>query len=55
MEEIVDDFYQRILADDSINGFFAHTDMEQMLCLRISELNENLLKCRYFPANKAYV
>lgn len=27
--EIVDDFYQRVLADDSINGFFAHTDMGQ--------------------------
>lgn len=29
IEQVVDDFYQRILADDTINHFFAHTDMEK--------------------------
>ncbi len=28
IEKIVDDFYQYILADNSINHFFANTDME---------------------------
>ncbi|HEY9650427.1 MAG TPA: group 1 truncated hemoglobin [Coleofasciculaceae cyanobacterium] len=29
IEQVVDDFYQRVLADDAINHFFAHTDMEK--------------------------
>lgn len=29
IEQIVDDFYQRVLADDTVNHFFAHTDMEK--------------------------
>ncbi|HEY9848733.1 MAG TPA: group 1 truncated hemoglobin [Leptolyngbyaceae cyanobacterium] len=29
VKEIVDDFYQRVLADDTVNYFFAHTDMEK--------------------------
>lgn len=29
IEQVVDDFYKRVLADDSINHFFAHTDMEK--------------------------
>lgn len=29
IEQVVDDFYQRVLADDTVNHFFAHTDMEQ--------------------------
>ncbi len=28
LERIVDDFYKGILADDTINDFFAHTDMD---------------------------
>ncbi len=28
VEQIVDDFYKRILADDTVNHFFAHTDMD---------------------------
>lgn len=27
--QIVDDFYKRVLADDTVNHFFAHTDMEK--------------------------
>lgn len=27
--QIVDDFYQRVLADDTVNYFFANTDMEK--------------------------
>ncbi|MEQ9552259.1 MAG: group 1 truncated hemoglobin [Coleofasciculus sp. G3-WIS-01] len=27
--QIVDDFYKRVLADDIVNDFFAHTDMEK--------------------------
>jgi hemoglobin len=27
--QVVDDFYKRVLADDTVNHFFAHTDMEQ--------------------------
>lgn len=29
VEQIVDDFYNRILADDTVNKFFAHTDMQK--------------------------
>lgn len=29
IEQVVDDFYQRVLADNTINQFFAHTDMEK--------------------------
>ncbi len=29
--QIVDDFYKRILADDTVNKFFAHTDMKKQL------------------------
>lgn len=29
VEEIVDDFYNRVLADDTVNKFFAHTDMQK--------------------------
>lgn len=29
IERIVDDFYQRILADELVNRFFAQTDMEK--------------------------
>ena len=29
VREIVDDFYNRVLADDTVNHFFAHTDMEK--------------------------
>lgn len=29
VKEIVDDFYNRVLADDTVNHFFAHTDMEK--------------------------
>jgi hemoglobin len=29
IERIVDDFYKRVLADDTISHFFAHTDMEK--------------------------
>ena len=27
--QVVDDFYKRVLADDTVNGFFAHTDMQK--------------------------
>lgn len=27
--QVVDDFYERVLADDTVNHFFAHTDMEK--------------------------
>ncbi|MBV9388529.1 MAG: group 1 truncated hemoglobin [Chroococcidiopsidaceae cyanobacterium CP_BM_ER_R8_30] len=29
IEQIVDDFYERVLADDTVNHFFVHTDMEK--------------------------
>ena len=29
IEQVVDDFYKRVLADDSVNHFFAHTDMDK--------------------------
>lgn len=29
IEKIVDDFYKRVLADDTVNHFFADTDMEK--------------------------
>ena len=29
IEQIVDNFYQRVLADDTVNHFFTHTDMEK--------------------------
>ncbi|GET43531.1 cyanoglobin [Microseira wollei NIES-4236] len=29
IEQIVDDFYKRVLAEDTVNHFFAHTDMEK--------------------------
>ncbi|OKH36319.1 group 1 truncated hemoglobin [Calothrix sp. HK-06] len=29
VEEIVDDFYNRVLTDDTVNKFFAHTDMQK--------------------------
>ena len=29
IEQVVDDFYKLVLADDSVNHFFAHTDMEK--------------------------
>ncbi len=29
IERVVDDFYKRALADDTVNHFFAHTDMER--------------------------
>ncbi len=29
IKQVVDDFYTRILADDTVNFFFAHTDMEK--------------------------
>ncbi|MGE5658431.1 MAG: group I truncated hemoglobin [Actinomycetota bacterium] len=29
IEQVVDDFYQRVLADETVSGFFAHTDMEK--------------------------
>ncbi|BAZ11821.1 globin GlbN [Calothrix sp. NIES-4071] len=29
IEEIVDNFYNRVLADDTVNKFFAHTDMKK--------------------------
>ncbi|HBL12936.1 MAG TPA: group 1 truncated hemoglobin, partial [Cyanobacteria bacterium UBA11162] len=29
IEEIVDEFYKRVLADEIVNKFFAHTDMEK--------------------------
>ncbi len=29
IERVVDDFYKRVLADDTVNHFFAHTDMEK--------------------------
>lgn len=29
IDQVVDDFYKRVLADDTINHFFAHTDMEK--------------------------
>ncbi len=29
VKEIVDDFYQRVLADDTVNYFFDRTDMEK--------------------------
>jgi len=29
VEQVVDDFYNRILADDTVNGFFAQTDMKK--------------------------
>jgi hemoglobin len=29
IERVVDDFYNRVLADDTVNHFFAHTDMEK--------------------------
>lgn len=29
IERVVDNFYKRVLADDTVNHFFAHTDMEK--------------------------
>ena len=29
VERIVDDFYKLVLADDTVNSFFAHTDMKK--------------------------
>lgn len=29
IKRVVDDFYKRVLADDTVNHFFAHTDMEK--------------------------
>lgn len=29
IERVVDDFYKRVLADNTVNHFFAHTDMEK--------------------------
>ena len=29
IEQIVDEFYKRVLADEIVNKFFAHTDMEK--------------------------
>ena len=29
VKQVVDDFYKDILADDTVNHFFAHTDMER--------------------------
>lgn len=29
VEQVVDDFYNRVLADDTVNTFSAHTDMEK--------------------------
>ena len=29
LEQIVDEFYKRILADSTLNHYFAHTDMEK--------------------------
>ena len=29
IEQVVDDFYKLVLADDSVNHFFADTDMEK--------------------------
>lgn len=29
IEQVVDDFYKRVLADDTVNHFFAHTDMQK--------------------------
>lgn len=29
IERIVDEFYKRVLTDDTVNHFFAHTDMEK--------------------------
>ena len=31
IERIVDTFYQRVLADDTVKDFFAHTDMQKQL------------------------
>lgn len=29
IEQVVDDFYNRVLADDTVNHFFTHTDMKK--------------------------
>lgn len=29
IKQVVDDFYKRVLADDTVKDFFAHTDMEK--------------------------
>ena len=29
VEQIVDDFYKRVLTDDTVSNFFAHTDMKK--------------------------
>ncbi|WP_281883597.1 group 1 truncated hemoglobin [Paenibacillus sp. YYML68] len=29
IQKVVDSFYQKVLADDTVNGFFKHTDMEK--------------------------
>lgn len=29
IEKVVDEFYNRVLADDTVNHFFAHTDMKK--------------------------
>lgn len=29
IEQVVDDFYKLVLADETVNNFFAHTDMEK--------------------------
>lgn len=29
IKQVVDDFYTRVLADDTVKSFFAHTDMEK--------------------------
>lgn len=29
IKQVVDDFYKDVLADDTVNHFFAHTDMEK--------------------------
>lgn len=34
--QIVDDFYKLIMADNTLNHFFAHTDMQKQRRLQIS-------------------
>ncbi len=34
--QIVDDFYKRVMADNTLNQFFAHTDMEKQRRLQIA-------------------
>lgn len=42
LEKVVDDFHKRILADDSISGFFGKTDMDKQRAHQIAFFSQIL-------------